>query len=248
MSDRYFLYIDILGFADLVATDPKKVDQLFGAVNQLTAHQHGDFQTVVFSDTILIFNKTAPVRKHDHQYLVMYAIEFAQDLQKWCIKLDIQFRAVLVKGEFHYRKVENLEAYSGGALIKAYRKEKEINGIGLFIWKNIAHRNTIYKTVSFDQDLDFVFLTQNLESVLFYTGGELPIHLAWILESPSLPYLWLEVLLLKGLKRNMDRVVDSRVRAKYLQTYLIYRSRYPTIVAALEKQDFSLKALNSEVD
>ncbi len=141
---KYLLYIDILGFSNLAKTDYNKVNELFAAIDSLNAHQHPGFQTVAFSDTILIFNKSLPITQYDHEYFVMFCCEFAQDLTFKCRKLDIQFRAILTCGEFSYEKLSNIEAYHGNALITSYLKEKEIIGLGLFIDKEISHYNKIF--------------------------------------------------------------------------------------------------------
>ncbi len=67
---KYLLYIDILGFSNLTKKDYTKVKELFSIIDSLNAHKHFDFQTVVFSDTILIFNKAQPLSSHDHEYIL----------------------------------------------------------------------------------------------------------------------------------------------------------------------------------
>ena len=53
MSERLFLYIDILGFKDLVQSgfDIRKV---YRRSDSLNAHSDRDFTCIVFSDTILV--------------------------------------------------------------------------------------------------------------------------------------------------------------------------------------------------
>lgn len=248
MNNKYLLYIDILGFADLVQADKEKVETIYRALDRLNVHKHDAFKTIIFSDTILVFNKEEPLNDEDHQYLVMFSCEFVQDLQKWCTKINVQFRAILVYGEFKYDQKKNLEAYFGAALITAYRKEKELQAMGLFIAKDIAHRNTIFHTVSFDADVDFVFLAQNLEDLSRLSEGQLPIPGELIWQSERFPFLWLELLMLKILKEGLDNRHDSRVRAKYALTYQLYVARYPLLLQKLEAANFDLKAVNAIVD
>lgn len=173
---KYLLYIDVLGFSELVKNDYSKIKLLFKKIDELNVHRHNAFQTIVFSDTILIINKESPRNKHDHEYLVMYACEFVQDLMYRCIDLEIQFRAILTYGEFYYEKLENIEAYYGKALINSYYKEKDINSLGLFIDKSILHYNTIFKTALFDKDVHFVYLTQDIEHLCYlYNAENLPL-------------------------------------------------------------------------
>ncbi len=250
MTDlKYLLYIDILGFADLVKTDYNKIRQLFKKIDELNVHRHNAFQIIVFSDTILIINKQAPRNTDDHEYLVMYACEFAQDLMFRCIGLEIQFRAILTYGEFYYEKLKNIEAYHGKALVNAYYKEKDINCLGLFIDKSILQYNIIFKTIPFDKDLHFVFLTQNLERLCyFYDANHLPLDPFLIDQAGEFPYLKDEVKILETLKRNIDTQIDSKVRGKYLQAYYFYNKRYKTFIDQLEKNNFDYKIVSPNAE
>ncbi len=242
---RYLLYIDILGFAELVKTDYKKIRLLFEKIDELNVHKHNAFQTIVFSDTILISNKQAPRNTDDHEYLVMYACEFAQDLMFRCIDLEIQFRAILTYGEFYYEKLENIEAYHGKALVNAYYKEKEVNSIGLFIDKSILSYNVIFKTVQFDKDLHFVFLTQNIERLCnWYDVANLPLEPSVINQTDEFLYLKDEVKILETLKKNIDNQIDSKVRGKYLQAYHFYTQRYKYLIEQLEINNFDYKIIS----
>jgi hypothetical protein len=246
---KYLLYIDILGFADLVKTDYDKIRLLFKKIDELNVHRHNAFQTIVFSDTILILNKETPRNTFEHEYLVMYACEFAQDLMFRCIDLEIQFRAILTYGEFFYEKLENIEAYHGKALVNAYYKEKDINSLGLFIDKSILQYNKFFKTTQFDKDLNFVFLTQNLERLChFYDASHLPLDPFLIDQACEFPYLKDEVKILATLKKNIDTQIDSKVRGKYLQAYYFYQQRYKVFIDQLEKSDFDYKIVSPTAD
>lgn len=56
MTDRILLYIDILGFSDMTRKDPRKVARVYAILNRLNSHQHDSFKTIVFSDTVLVYN------------------------------------------------------------------------------------------------------------------------------------------------------------------------------------------------
>jgi len=69
---RAFLYIDILGFENLTITNPSKVENIFGIFDRLKSHEHihrFSLQTVVFSDTVLIFNKNDTEIDDVHLYV-----------------------------------------------------------------------------------------------------------------------------------------------------------------------------------
>lgn len=244
---KYLLYVDILGFSNLAKADYNKVNELFAIINSLNAHEHRGFQTVVFSDTILVFNKTQPITQHDHEYIVMYSCEFAQDLMFRCRSLEIQFRAILTYGEFSYEKLSNIEAYHGIALINSYNKEKEINGLGLFIDKKIVHYNKIFATTQFDKDLDFVFLLQDIERARSLGFEIFPV--SWELVDPHFLYDFREeVEILKIIKENCDNQLDSKIRGKYLQTYQLFKNRYKTLIDFLETHDFQFQAISPDAN
>ena len=248
MDKKYLLYIDILGFTELVKKNPAKISALYAAMDRLNVHKHYAFTTIVFSDTILVFNKVDPGNEDEHRYIVMYACEFARDLLMWCINLDIHFRAILLYGDFLYREMENIQSYYGNALIDAFTKEKEIVGMGLFISKNLLSRNKQFKTVSFDADYDFVFLTTLLNEVMFHSQGVLPMDRSLFDKSWTFTDLWREVELLKNLKKNIEIQTDSRIRAKYIQTFHLYKQRYGDLINQLEASDFDMKVFNGDVN
>lgn len=245
---RYLLYIDILGFSNLVKEDVAKVKKLFEIIDGLNSHRHGDFKTIVFSDTILIFNKTEPDTKHDHEYFVMYACEFIQDLMFKTLNMDIQFRAILTYDEFYYHDFENLEAYYGLALVRAYYKEKEINAMGLFIDKRINHYNTIFQTSEFDKDLNFVFLLQTIEHLHQFGEFELPIDAGYVSAGYDFFGLSYEVRILEILYDNIKKQVDSKIRGKYLETYFQYRKRYKWLLTLFEENKFDYQIISPDAD
>ena len=54
--EKTFLYIDILGFKNLVTSNTDKVESIFKIIDSLHVHKDIAFRTIVFSDTILVFN------------------------------------------------------------------------------------------------------------------------------------------------------------------------------------------------
>ena len=95
MAKKYLLYVDILGFGSIVKNDPEKVERIYGILDSLNAHKHDVFKTIVFSDTVLVYSDDTPTdRPEDHEYLVWYSIEFAEDLHHRLTGQDVYFRAV----------------------------------------------------------------------------------------------------------------------------------------------------------
>lgn len=248
MKEKFLLYIDILGFSELVSQHPEKVREIYEVVNNLNVHKHDAFQTIIFSDTILVYNKYEPDSLHDKQYIVMYMIEFAQDLLFRGNSIDLNFRAVITYGGFEHFKLENTECYFGKSLVSAYLKEKDINGVGLFIDSELEKYNQIFKSCRYNLDLNFVFLFQTILRLKSYTDGILP--LPSILIEPTDEFCWLEneIALLKKYYIALSSHENPKIRSKYLQTYQFYRKLMPRVFEQLENNDFSMKTINPDVD
>jgi hypothetical protein len=106
-EERFLLYIDILNFSNLVA-QKGKVEELYEIINKLHVHRHDVFTTIIFSDTILVYNKSHARGLEDVRYLVMYLCEFAQDLFYRLIGRDIHFRAYITCADFAHYPMERL--------------------------------------------------------------------------------------------------------------------------------------------
>ena len=102
MTEKSFLYIDILGFSKMTNNSPNKIEQVFQILDSIKVHRHFAFKTIVFSDTILVFNEDD---SRSDDYYVTYLCEFVQDLFYRTIYLNVFFRAVITKGEFKYQKL-----------------------------------------------------------------------------------------------------------------------------------------------
>jgi hypothetical protein len=247
-NEKFLLYIDILGFSELIKSNDNKVAKLYSIIDTLHVHQHDTFETIVFSDTILVFNKVNPITNHDNEYLVMYFCEFVQDLFYRCIELEIHFRAILTHGEFLFEKMKHISAYYGNALIDSYLKEKDIDAMGMFIDKRLKSINRLYPSISFDSNLDFVYLTQSIERVSVLYNLEFPID-KFIIESTD-EYLKFkdDVQYLKSLKVGIDTHTNSKIRSKYLQSYHFYMLRYGKHIKELEKESFNYKILSPDAN
>src|SRR5680860_1637694 len=113
--DKAFLYIDILGFEKLVRSNSEKIKRIFEIIDGLNVHRHIAFQTVVFSDTFLVFNKN---NDHENHYYVTYLIEYAQQLFYKLSLINIYFKGIITLGEFSFSRSNNIEVYYGLALIE----------------------------------------------------------------------------------------------------------------------------------
>ena len=123
-DSRFLLYIDILGFTEMTKSEPRKVARVYSILDELNVHQHNSFKTIVFSDTILVYNPDLAETDHERKYLIMYLIEFAEDLHYRLTGQDIYFRAILTAGSFNHYSLKNIECFYGDSLINAYTSEK----------------------------------------------------------------------------------------------------------------------------
>jgi hypothetical protein len=242
MAERYLLYIDILGFSDLVTTAPTKVQDLFEVIASLNVHDHSAFRAIAFSDTILVYNVDGGHTSEDRRYLVMFLCEFAQDLQYRLTARGIFFRALLVRGDFTHYELNALPCFFGPALIDAYQSEKQINAIGLFMQGSIVSDSDIFDTVRFKTNYDFVFITQNLKRV--EDMGRFPLDRFVIEETELIYHLVPEVLYLKQLNHWMTAHPDAKVRLKYANTWRLFLARYPNTLKHLKATEFELDAIS----
>ncbi len=243
MAARYLLYIDILGFAQLVSEDESRIHDLYEVIASLNVHQHDAFRAVVFSDTILVYNSVAAHSMRDKRYFVMFLCEFAQDLMHRLVARDIVFRAVLVRGEFTHYELNSIPCFFGPALVNAYRSEKETQAIGLFISKELISENEIFSSRSYNDDFDFVYVTQSLQRVEEDFQGAFPVD-AWLLEdTDEIWHIVPEVLMLRHIYSNANSEHPERIKLKYQTTWQFYEKEYPRTVQFLLENHFDVSAM-----
>jgi hypothetical protein len=180
----------------------------------------------------------------------MYSCEFVQNLLFRCKSknLNVPFRAILSYGEFEYYKLENLSCYHGKALIESYKKEKSINGVGLFISRDILKYNKVFKTIKYDEDLNYVFLTERIASYYDFFKGETPIPRELIEDSFEYYGLPDEIDIIKSYFVESTSNENPGVRSKYLQTYSFFKLKFPELITKLELANFDYKTINDEVN
>ena len=241
MSERFLLYIDILGFSEMTDREPRKVARTYAILDSLNVHRHHSFKTIVFSDTVLVYNLNPAKSLEDRQYLVWYLTEFAEDLHHRLTGQNIYFRAVLTSGDFSHYTLKNIECFFGRALISAYNREKAIPSIGLFLDKNCDDYNRFFRIEQFDDDASFVYLNRSIESLTEYTSDNYPFCDKAI--EDQAPYLPWEVRNLQDVHANMRTHKSPAVRAKFLTAWDFHAKRYPGLTRALVDGNFQVAAL-----
>lgn len=239
---KFLLYIDILGFKEMTLNEPRKVARVYSILDTLNAHRQTRFSTIVFSDTILVYNKEDAYSDNERNDYVWQLTEFAEDLHHRLTGQDIFFRAVLVQGDFNHYQLKNVECFFGGALITAYLAEKEIPSLGLFMSRDCQKYNQFFRTAPFSSDFDFVYLNRGLEKLNKWAGGIYPLDLGMPGGdyAANVPY---QARFLKDIHTLMRSDLPPSVRVKFLTAWDFYYKRYPQMLQALVEKDFDLSAL-----
>ena len=238
MENKFLLYIDILGFSQLVDSE-QRTKELYSIIDSLNVHTHGYFQTIVFSDTIVVYNKEPAEDKKTAEYVVWYATEFAEDLHYRLIDKNIYFRALLTYGEFEHYNLRNIECFFGKSLVHAHNSEKNIPITGLLIDNKCHEYLRFFRTEVFTDEWRFVYLDRSFDSLEKMMYGSLPIRREIFMQGENVPFLISALEFIKGIYKNMRSDESPNVRAKYLTTWDFYHRRYPEILDALVKSDFS---------
>lgn len=235
MSEKFFLYIDILGFKELVRSG-FDMSEIFRRIDSLNVHRDRDFKCIVFSDTIIVYSSDAWMR-YPNQAL-MWLIEFAQDLFYRFISLDVHIRAYVTKGEFEHQTLENVEAYYGAALIDCYEREKQIKCTGVFLDSRLAAHSDIFHLSPYDDECHYVHVMQNLR-MISAPYDSYPID-GYELSATGMEY-WsaYELRYLHNVWLHMtDTSLSEPVRLKYRNTWRMISSRHEGLLRNLAEKNF----------
>lgn len=241
MQNRLLLYIDILGFSNLVAESSSRIDDLYEVIASLNAHKHDAFKCVIFSDTILVYNVDGGDTPRDISYLIMFMCEFTKDLMHRLTSRNIVFRAVITQGHFRHYQLNDVPCFYGSALVKAYEAEKNIKAIGVFLDKELVRYSNIFESCHFDDAFNFVFVTQALSEIESLSP---PIKDGFYIDNTELNWMGgPELLHIVDLLRGAQSDLPESVLVKYRKSIELYRKRYPKIFACLEANGLSISSI-----
>jgi hypothetical protein len=246
MTDRFLLYIDLLGFTEIVRAKNQILPDLFQALDKSSAHGHGVFRVIQFSDTLLIYNAVEPTTSHDKNYVVMYLCEFAQEIQYKLLGRDTFFRGVITFGQFEDTEqtpnttYQNIRAFWGVSLVKAYLAASQIQAIGLFVDETAISHMNIFETHLFDREAGLWFAdTATTLRNKFFDGVDFSYAQEDIVSSGNESLVAYDLVYLRRLyEHSHDLNLAPRVRNKYLNTWEIYRRKYRGLCSALEENAF----------
>jgi len=137
-NGRYVLYLDILGFSDLV--ESRGAEEVYKTINKaLAAFERWEelnqlFCTIYFSDTFIFYQE--PKGYGAWAFADVYAI--GGMLLSALLAHGIPARGSISFGQFEVRSDESAkhQVYFGRALIEAYRAEQKESWIGISILKS----------------------------------------------------------------------------------------------------------------
>ena len=111
MLNRYLLYIDILGFSNLVLRNNfKKIIRAFQILDDICGYEmlkNFLYKAIYFSDTFLVFSKDPPAVADEHIYQPMDLFNIAKNFLLRSLSLNISFRAIITYGHFEYKQLKN---------------------------------------------------------------------------------------------------------------------------------------------
>lgn len=254
MRTTIFLYLDILGFRDLMQR-PERVDWLFQRLDAARIHSDSNYHATVFSDTLIAYNRRELQSAEAKSIEVIFLIELVQQFTSLIVGSGIFYKAVVTEGNFSYTKLRNIEAYYGDALLGAYDNESKINATGLYLDKSLRQYNQIFRWREYSDTLDFVYFTQRLSEIEGWTrdctngnlsmkGATLPLDLTLIGEYDELGIRVIEeVEHLREVFTAMNEHPKDSVRRKYSNTWIFYQKQYPAVTGALTASNFDPASL-----
>ncbi len=242
MDNTLFLYLDFLGFRELTK-DPSKVRKLFSVLDECNLHRDSAYRAIVFSDTLLAYNTAPGISRSPQSSELMFLIEFVQDITHRLASSGIFFRALIRYGAFEHKRLKNIDAYFGDALISSYDHEAGLQGTGLFLQSSLVPYDNVFRSKSFSPEYHFSFLAYDLIRATDW-GGEYPL--------PEEVIQWREA----GIEERVYRQVEylrslwqgcfhdhPSIRSKFLNTWAMYEQNYRGLTEALRASDFRPESL-----
>lgn len=217
---RVFLYIDILGFGDLVKNKSNKIEKIFKVFDKLNVFKHGSLKVIIFSDTILVFNKED---NWPTSYFITYLIEYVQELFYNLSWINVYFKGIITLGKFNYKELSNFKAYYGEALIETYEDEQRLEGFGLYINKNLSDDVVIFNKTEFNERYDYILLCQSLINLYKFTSGVLPINIKILQETDTYFRIDEDLRFLREIEVYKNNYPNEKIRIKCQKVFDIYK-------------------------
>jgi hypothetical protein len=238
MTERYFLYIDILGFRNLMKENGK-IEELYRRIDRLNVHTDKDFTAILFSDTLLVyaheFWNAAPSQA------LMWLIEFSQNLHYELMSQDIYFRSYITFGDFTHEKKKNIDYYYGDALVKCYEVEKTLKCAGTFLDTSLEKHCDIFKFHRYSEQASFVHVMQSLDDVSF-RYEDYPITGEYVQATGMEPWIAYMFHYMKTVwTHSQNTQLDQGTRQKFQNTWLMLSKQHDGLCRKLVETNFDFK-------
>lgn len=249
-KNRYFLYLDILGFSELVKqSNGSTIHDLYEVIASLNVNDHDAFKVVVFSDTVVVYNVEGGNTPRDASYLLMFLCEFVKDLMHRLTGRGVFFRAVITYGDFTHYELNGIPCFFGNALVDAHNSEKELKAVGLFIHKSISKHCDIFKYREFNANYNFVYVTQALDEIEDLGSSGYPIPPDLIEDTDSKWFIVPEMDHIRNMYLGSeDSSYPEAVRVKYKASWEMYCKQYPNITTQLLSSNQDITSISPDVE
>lgn len=202
------------------------------------------FKCIVFSDTILVYSKKNWRDTDVPQASIMWMCEFAQDVFYRLIPDNLHFRAILTEGRFTHSKMKNFEAFYGEALVRTYRAEGKLTGMGLYIDNKLSKFSRIFKTSTYSDKYSYVHLMQHLDTISF-SQAHYPIDTDFILPAGLESFLIYDMIYLWNIFNAInEKSLNPSIRIKYVEAWRLIRNRHSGLLDTLEANIFNLRSIS----
>lgn len=241
MQQTFLLYIDILGFGDLCEAMDDKVKQIYDEVLAMRTRGQQTYSVTIFSDTILVRNLGILDPLSEIQFL----IEFFRLLQDRLARLAVFLRSIITLGYFHEERSDDVYLAYGPAVVSAYKAEKRIQSVGLFLYPSCAEYNKFYPQILVpEHGLYFIFTLESLERLddTVYVSSEI------LTETDQFTGLPGDISFLSQIHACASSLPCDSARNKHKAYLAYYTQRHPNLFKALLADNFSLAVINEEHD
>lgn len=244
--EKAFLYIDILGFTDLVNNHSEKVTEIFSIIDRLEVHNKGNLKVIVFSDTIIVFTMRESLKIN---YFVNDLVKYTQELFYKLSSIGVFFKAVLTFGEFSFSKMKNIQAYHGKALIETYFDTNSLEGFGLYVNNEIASWILGFDLIKLSEKYSYVLLCHSIINLYKETKGILPIN-PELLNKPdeygNFCTLESDLKFLETVSQLKNNFPSEKVRRKYEVVFNIYKGQLTSFFKVFKVKGFNRSAIVSQ--
>ena len=244
MKTDFLLYLDILGFEQISTSCDPKVELIYTTLLETKKRRDSTYKVVIFSDTVLVQN----IGLEDPLYSLMYLCEFFIVLQYKLSKLSMFLRGVIYHGHYTMENREGVEVFWGPAINAAYRAEKVIKAVGLFMHKNCLQWNGIHRLTPYNENYSFVQTLLGVVAHIEYAPGGIEVDKFVLQQTDYLCHLVDDVKLLNQFSYLRHHAENECIREKHEATWQLIRVYNALLLDALEKENFDLCIVNDEYE